>query len=91
MRRHVRSANGPTTSTSIDPLALEVATGTADLTADSNARLIVFGFDGDQKRGLLQNTLSTLRKLDPALAIYAVGDPTSAAGAFRPSPMRKPR
>jgi hypothetical protein len=91
MRRHVRSATGPTSSPLLDPLVLEVASGKADLAVDPNARLIVFGFDGDQKRGLLQNTLSTLRKLDPALAIYAVGDPTSAAGAFRSLPMRKPQ
>jgi hypothetical protein len=41
-------------------------------------------FDGDQKKGLLQSYLESLRQADPTLDIYAVGDPASAMGAFRP-------
>ncbi|OYU87858.1 MAG: hypothetical protein CFE29_20760 [Bradyrhizobiaceae bacterium PARB1] len=83
MRRHVRSDAAPESFPLLEPLVREVAGGKAVLTIDVKPRLIVFGFDGDQKKGQLQTILNTLRKSDPSLAIYAAGDPASASGAFR--------
>jgi hypothetical protein len=73
----------------LDPLIIEAAAGKRELTIDSAARLIVFGFDADQKKGQLQTILKSLRQADPNLAIYAVGDPASAGGAFRPLSTQK--
>jgi hypothetical protein len=90
MRRHARSVTAPTLH-HLDPLVHEVATGKADLSIDPDPRLIVFGFDADQKKGQLQTILTALRKIEPGLAIYAAGDPASAGGAFRPPPKQKPQ
>lgn len=68
----------------LDSLIRAIAGSQSDLKIDPNPRLIVFGFDGDQKKGLLQSYLGSLRQADPTLDIYAVGDPASAMGAFRP-------
>jgi hypothetical protein len=84
MRRHVRADAGPSSSFPLDPMVQEVATGNAVLTIDPNPRLIVFGFDADQKKGQLQRILNALKNVDPNLAVYAAGDPSSASGAFRP-------
>ncbi len=84
MRRHVRADAGPGSSIPCDPMVQEVAKGNAVLTIDPNPRLIVFGFDADQKKGQLQIMLNALKSTDPNLAIYAAGDPSSAGGAFRP-------
>ena len=78
MRRAVRNV----ARSGLDPLILEVANGVVDLQVDSNPRLIVFGFDGDQKKGLLNSYLDKLCKAEPKLHIYPVGDPASARGAF---------
>ena len=83
MRRHVRldAAGVPLPR---DPLVQEVAIGNTVLTIDPNPRLIIFGFDADQKKGQLKTILSALETADPNLAVYAAGDPSSAGGAFRP-------
>jgi hypothetical protein len=84
MRRHVRAETGAGVPFPPDPMVQEVATGNAVLTIDPDPRLIVFGFDADQKKGQLQIILSALKTADPNLAVYAAGDPSSAGGAFRP-------
>jgi hypothetical protein len=84
MRHHVRLGAGASEPLPPDPMVQEVATGNAVLTIDPNPRLIVFGFDADQKKGQLQIILSTLKNADPSLAVYAAGDPSSAGGAFQP-------
>jgi hypothetical protein len=84
MRRHVRADAGASVPLPPDPMVREVATGNAVLTIDPNPRLIVFGFDADQKKGQLQVILNALKNADPNLAVYAAGDPSSAGGAFRP-------
>lgn len=84
MRRHVRAETGAGVPLSRDPLVQEVATGNTVLTIDPNPRLIIFGFDADQKKGQLKTILSALETADPSLAVYAAGDPSSAGGAFRP-------
>jgi hypothetical protein len=84
MRHHVRLDAGAGVPLPSDPMVQEVATGNAVLTIDPNPRLIVFGFDADQKKGQLQTILSALKNADPNLVVYAAGDPSSAGGAFRP-------
>lgn len=86
MRRHVRSVAGQTSRHLLDPLVHEVANGNTDLAIDPETRLIVFGFDADQKKGQLQTIRDALRQAEPGLSIYAAGDPASAEGAFRPPP-----
>jgi hypothetical protein len=82
--RHVHPDSGASVPFPRDPMVQEVATGSAVLKIDPNPRLIVFGFDADQKKGQLQTILSALKNADPNLAVYAAGDPSSAGGAFRP-------
>jgi hypothetical protein len=84
MRRHVRPDAGSGSPLPLDPMVQEIASGNAVLTIDSDPRLIVFGFDADQKKGQLQTILNALKEADPSLAVYAAGDPSSAGGAFRP-------
>jgi hypothetical protein len=83
-RRHVRLDAGVSGPLPRDPAVQKVATGNTALTIDPNPRLIVFGFDADQKNGQLKTILNTLKTADPSLAVYAAGDPSSAGGAFRP-------
>lgn len=84
MRRHVRLDAGARVPLPLDPMVQEVAAGNAVLTIDPNPRLIVFGFDADQKKDQLQVFLKALKTADPKLAVYAAGDPSSAGGAIRP-------
>ncbi|WP_245256979.1 hypothetical protein [Nitrobacter sp. Nb-311A] len=84
MRRHVRSDSGAGVPLPCDPMVQEVATGNAGLTIDPKPRLIIFGFDADQKKGQLQVILNALKTADPNVMVYAAGDPSSAGGAFRP-------
>jgi hypothetical protein len=84
MTRAVRFAAGAAAPSVLNPLIREFAEGRTNRVIDPNARLIVFGFDADQKRGQLQTVLDAIRKAEPSVAIYAVGDPTYAGGAFRP-------
>jgi hypothetical protein len=79
MRRHVRPDAKPTSQ-----LVHEVATGKAILKIDCDPRLIIFGFDADQKEGQLEAIKTALKKAaDWNLEIYAAGDPASAGGAFQ--------
>jgi len=91
MRRNVRAVAGAVLPPALDPLITEFAVGKTERAIDPDARLIVFGFDADQKKGQLQIMLDALRKAEPSLAIYAVGDPTSAGDAFRPLSTPRPR
>jgi hypothetical protein len=84
MRRHVCPDAGAGVPLPPDPMVQVVATGNAVLAIDPNPRLIVFGFDADQKKGQLQIILKALETADPNLAVYAAGNPSSAGGAFRP-------
>lgn len=84
MRQLVRTEAAAKPPAPLDPLIREVASGKANLIIDPDPRLIIFGFDGDQKRGQLQTILNALRHCEPSLAIYAAGDPTIAGGAFHP-------
>lgn len=84
MRRAVRkSIARPVMPALLDPVILKVARGGVDLQVDPNPRLIVFGFDGDQKKGRLKRDRNKLNKAEPKLHIYPVGDPASASGAFK--------
>lgn len=74
----------------ISPLIHCAADTPVKLQIDPAPRLIVFGFDGDQKKGLLASHLDNLRQAEPGLDIYAVGNPTTAGGAFRPVSTVKP-
>ena len=84
IRRRVRAEHGKTTK-ELNSLIQEVTAGAA-LTIDPDPRLVIFGYDGDQKRegGPLESALEDLRQNDPKLEIYTVGDPKAATGAFRP-------
>jgi L-ascorbate metabolism protein UlaG (beta-lactamase superfamily) len=70
----------------IGPLIGDVANGEAQLTIDPNPRLLIFGFDADQKNGGLNAMLAGIKAAEPTLPIYAVGAPTTSTGAFRPIP-----
>lgn len=84
MRRQVRSTDDAPEPPKLYQLISDVAAGKAKLTIDTNPRLVIFGFDADQKNGMLQSILDTLRRTEPAFPIYAAGDPATATGAFRP-------
>lgn len=83
MRERLRTDRGQVVP-AIGSLIGDVSNGGAKLTIDPNPRLLIFGFDADQKNGVLSTMLSGLRDAEPMLPIYAVGNPTSATGAFRP-------
>jgi hypothetical protein len=85
MRERLRTDRGQVVR-AIGSLIGEVSDGGTKLTIDPAPRLLIFGFDADQKNGVLSTMLSGLRAAEPMLPIYAVGDPTSATGAFRPVP-----
>jgi hypothetical protein len=88
-RRQVRLSTGASLLPPLDPLIVEAAADKRELAIDPAARLIVFGFDADQKKGQLQTILKSLRQADPNLAIYAVGDPASPGVPFAPYRRRK--
>lgn len=83
MRRRVLAEHGKSTN-ELNPLIQEVAEGTAKLIIDPNPRLVIFGFDADQKDGRLDKNKEALGKFAPDLSIYAVGNPTTATRAFSP-------
>jgi hypothetical protein len=85
MRERLRADRGEVVR-AIGSLIGDVSNGGTKLVIDPTPRLLIFGFDADQKNGVLSTMLSSLRAAEPMLPIYAVGDPTSATGAFRPAP-----
>lgn len=87
MRRTVRLARGldVTALPQRDPLVAEVASGARQLRVDSEPRLVLFGFDADQKDGAVRSITESL-KTKYNLRVYAVGKPTGrTAAAFRRS------
>lgn len=68
----------------IDPIIQAAAAQASPPAIDTDPRLIIFGFDADQKNGALRTYLDNLRTAEPTLHIYAVGNPTGSTGAFRP-------
>jgi hypothetical protein len=68
----------------LDPLVHEAATKGIKLRIDPNPRLIVFGFDGDQRDGRWTAYLENITRAEPDLDVYAAGNPKKATGAFRP-------
>jgi len=85
MRRQVRDEyNLPTDE--LSPLIQNAAAGTAKLVINCDPRLIIFGFDSDQKSGALKRMKEALTnaEAEPGLSIYAAGDPKTAKGAFNP-------
>lgn len=83
MRLRVLGEHGKSTK-ELNPLIREVAEGIAKLVIDPDPRLVIFGFDADQKDGRLDKNKEALRKFAPDLSIYAVGNPTTATRAFSP-------
>lgn len=86
LRRAVRAARGLDTDAlpPRDPLVAEVASGARRLRVDPEPRLVVFGFDADQRDGALQAVTDELRGRH-GLRVYAVGRPSGrTAAAFRP-------
>lgn len=68
----------------LDSLITEVATGQRRLQVDDDPRLVVFGFDADQRDGAWATIHKRLTK-DYGLRVYAVGDPAGSktAAAFQ--------
>lgn len=67
-----------------DPLVREVAEGTRRLRLDPQPRLVVFGFDADQRDGILGGHLKRLEAAPFHLTLRAIGNPNAGAGnAFR--------
>ena len=64
-----------------DPLIAAIASGQVKAEIDPDPRLIVFGFDGDQRDGRWERDAKRLREHQPALKIKAIGS-TRSAGEF---------
>ena len=65
-----------------DPLIAAVASGQVQAEIDADPRLIVFGFDGDQRDGRWERDAKRLRDYQPALKIRAIGNTRSARDFF---------
>ncbi|KQT77448.1 hypothetical protein ASG59_12630 [Methylobacterium sp. Leaf466] len=67
-----------------DPLAAEVAEGKRCLRVDPRPRLVVFGFDANQRNGILGGHLNRLQAEPFSLAVRAIGNPgAGTSNAFR--------
>jgi hypothetical protein len=83
LRGTVRATRGLAAVPPLDPLVDEVARGTRRLRVDTEPRLVVFGFDADQRDGALQAVIDDLRG-QHRLQVYAVGRPGGrTTAAFR--------
>ncbi|GJE41586.1 hypothetical protein AEGHOMDF_0752 [Methylobacterium soli] len=85
LRRAVRTAHGLDAEAlpARDPLVAEVASGARTLRVDPEPRLVVFGFDADQRDGALRAVTDELRGRH-GLRVYAVGRPGGrTSSAFR--------
>jgi len=78
MRQQVRK------SPDHNPLVHQAAQKDVRLGIDPNPRLIVFGFDADQRDGRWTAYLENIAEAEPSLHVYAAGNPGTATGAFRP-------
>lgn len=65
-----------------DPLIAAIASGQIQAEIDPDPRLIVFGFDGDQRDGRWERDAKRLREHQPALKIKAIGNTRSAREFF---------
>jgi hypothetical protein len=70
-------------SSPVSLLQMVVQTG-IELRIDPNPRLIVFGFDTNQRDGRWKAYLENITQAEPDLNVYAAGNPETATGAFRP-------
>ncbi|WP_244480633.1 hypothetical protein [Methylobacterium sp. Leaf399] len=67
-----------------DPLVAEVAEGARRLRVDPRPRLVVFGFDADQRDGIFGTHLKRLQAEPFSLAVRAIGNPgAGTSNAFR--------
>ncbi|KQO73442.1 hypothetical protein ASF18_16755 [Methylobacterium sp. Leaf89] len=83
LRNAVRTPRGLDAVTPRDPLIAEVASGARRLRVDPEPRLVVFGFDADQRDGALRAITDDLRGRH-GLQVYAVGRPNGrTTAAFR--------
>ena len=83
LRNAVRATRGLAATAPRDPLVAEIAFGTRTLRVDPEPRLVVFGFDADQRDGALRAVTDELRGTH-GLRVYAVGKPGArTAAAFR--------
>jgi hypothetical protein len=78
MRPRPRKSSGP------DSLLQKVVQTRVELRIDPHPRLIVFGFDTNQRDGRWQAYLENITQAEPNLHVYAAGNPETAAGAFLP-------
>ncbi|MCR6732834.1 MAG: hypothetical protein NVV83_01455 [Afipia sp.] len=65
-----------------DPLIAAIASGQVQAEIDPDPRLIVFGFDGDQRDGRWERDAKRLRDYQPSLEIRAIGNTRSAHEFF---------
>lgn len=94
MRRTVRSQHPAWVDRAqpeLDPLIRDVADGTRDLQIETQPRLVVFGFDTDQRDGAWAATSARLTQL--GLRVYAIGNPQGlkqSAAFRRPADVKLP-
>ncbi|ACK85495.1 conserved hypothetical protein [Methylorubrum extorquens CM4] len=84
LRRTVRLARGLDVAAlpQRDPLVAKVASGARQLRVDPEPRLVLFGFDADQRDGAVETITESLRS-QHNLRVYAVGRPGKGTAAFR--------
>ncbi|MCJ2113459.1 hypothetical protein MKK64_20000 [Methylobacterium sp. E-025] len=84
LRRTVRLARGLDVGAlpQRDQLVAEVASGPRRLRVDPEPRLVLFGFDADQRDGMVATITESLRS-QHNLRVYAVGRPGKDTAAFR--------
>ena len=70
----------------LNPVIQAIATGARTLVIDTTPRLVIFGFDADQRNGALATILDRLEQ-EFGTTVYAVGNPKSSktTPAFQPS------
>jgi hypothetical protein len=66
----------------LSPLVEVIAAGQVKPEIDSNPRLIVFGFDADQRDGRWERDAERLREHQPSLKIKAIGNTRSVRECF---------
>jgi hypothetical protein len=82
LRQTVRAGRGLTALPERDPLVAAVASGARQLRVDPEPRLVLFGFDADQRDGVVSAISEDLRG-NHGLRVHAVGRPGKGTVAFR--------
>lgn len=87
MRKTVQASDPSPADKVFVELIREVASGKRSLSLDPAPRLIVFGFDADQRDGRWKHEMIRLREIDPSLfphasSIRAVGNPKASKNFF---------